>query len=261
MSKVKTRKKPLFIPIATLENAQVIFVNHSGGKDSQALLLLCAQLGLLDRVVVVHADLGDMEHEELKPWIDSIALGLPVHVVKPPMTFEELCRKYKRLPSGLARFCTSKLKTDPIANFIKEYMDSRGLTHGLNALGIRKTEGGDRAFTEEYEQCGAHAPTKNRNVSTWNPIREWTDAEVFNFIRERGQEPHRVYSMGWSRLSCVFCVLGRKSEHEKAAKEYPEKFAKMAQLERELGKTIRLKQVDGVKHPHFLDEYIKPEEM
>lgn len=31
---------------------------------------------------------------------------------------------------------------------------------------------------------------------------------------------------------------------------------KMADLERELGKAIRLKQVDGVKSPKYLDEYV-----
>lgn len=242
--------------MVTLETAQILFVNHSGGKDSQALLCYLISLGFADRIVVVHADLGEMEHEEMKPWIESISFGLPVHVVKPERDFFQLARDYKRIPDGRARFCTSKLKTDPVAKFIRAYMEEHQITHALNVLGIRCDESAARADTEEYEKHQANAVTLKRFVATWNPIRLWSVDDVWAAIKKAGQQPHRVYSEGWSRLSCVFCVLGKKSEHIKAAKARPDLFKKMVALERELGKTIRLKQINKKKFNHYLDEYI-----
>jgi len=56
-------------------------------------------------------------------------------------------------------------------------------------------------------------------------------------------------------LSCVFCPFGRINEHKKAAKLKPELYQEMVKLEKDLGKTIRLKQKDGVKSNKYLDEY------
>jgi 3'-phosphoadenosine 5'-phosphosulfate sulfotransferase (PAPS reductase)/FAD synthetase len=101
------------------------------------------------------------------------------------------------------------------------------------------------------------ASNKEIEIVEWLPIHHYKLKDVLEQIKNANQELHKVYSMGFSRLSCAFCVFGKKSEHELAANLKPDLFNKLASLERELGKTIRLKQVDGVKHPKFLDEYIK----
>jgi DNA sulfur modification protein DndC len=44
-------------------NSEVIFVNHSGGKDSQAMLAYIMNLGFKGEIVIVHSDLGEMEWE------------------------------------------------------------------------------------------------------------------------------------------------------------------------------------------------------
>lgn len=241
------------IPQAVFD-AQVIFVNHSGGKDSQAMLAALVRLGLKEKIVLVHADLGEMEWEPMHDWIASTGFGLAVNVIKPTLDFFELCRKFKRLPSGLARFCTSELKTMPINRWIKAYCAERGITKAVSALGLRGQESPLRAKKETLVR--SKAATKALDLTEWLPIHEYTLEQVFAEIAAAGQSPHRVYSMGFSRLSCVFCVFGKKAEHELAAKHRPELFAKIAKLERELGKTIRLKQVNKVKHPLYLDEYI-----
>jgi 3'-phosphoadenosine 5'-phosphosulfate sulfotransferase (PAPS reductase)/FAD synthetase len=103
-----------------------------------------------------------------------------------------------------------------------------------------------------------HQPRKfpSHTIFDWLPIFDYTTAEVFGEIAHAGQEPHQVYSMGFSRLSCVFCVNGRIDEHQKAAELRPELARKIAGLERELGKSYRLKQVKGLKLPKYFDEYL-----
>jgi len=235
-------------------NAQAIFVNHSGGKDSQAMLAALIDAGLKERLVVVHADLGEMEWEPMHKWIEETAFGLPVHVIKPSLDFFELCRKYKRLPSGLARFCTSEMKTNPINRWIKSYCAENGLNRVVSALGLRAEESPLRA--KKQALVIGKASTRACDIVEWLPILDYLLQDVKDTIENAGQEMHKVYSQGFSRLSCVFCVFGKVSEHKQAASMRPELFKKMSELERELGKTIRIKQKNKVKLPYFLDELI-----
>jgi len=233
----------------TPAQAEVIFVNHSGGKDSQAMLAKLIRMGLKEKLVIVHADLGEMEWEPMHDWIVENSFGVPVHVVKGDLDFFELCRKYKRLPSGLARFCTSDLKTAPCEKFMREYCEARGITKAISTLGLRAEESKARAKKGEFIH-------KTKLLTVWNPILNYLVADVKEEISQAGQQLHWVYSKGYTRLSCVMCVFARVGEHKQMAKDKPELFQKMAKLERELGKTIRLKQVNKVKQNKFLDTYI-----
>jgi 3'-phosphoadenosine 5'-phosphosulfate sulfotransferase (PAPS reductase)/FAD synthetase len=248
-----------------ISNADVIFVSHSGGKDSQAMLAKLVRLGLKEKIVLVHADLGEMEWEEMKPWIEENSFGLPVHVVEAELDFFQLARKYGRLPSGQHQFCTDFLKTQPIKEFIHNYMYENNLETAINATGMRADESKRRMLKEPFTlskgkgTSGMHMTKKHptHTIYDWLPIFEYNTEEVFSEIKNAGQAPHHVYSLGFSRLSCVFCVNGRISEHKNAAKLRPELGKKMANLERDLKKTLRLKQVKGAKYPKYMDEYLE----
>ncbi|MCP4914560.1 MAG: phosphoadenosine phosphosulfate reductase family protein [Oligoflexia bacterium] len=247
-----------------VKDAQVIFVSHSGGKDSQAMLAQLIRLGLKEKIVLVHADLGEMEWEEMKPWIESISFGLPVNVVEADLDFFSLARKYGRLPSGMQQFCTDFLKIKPIGKFIHDYMDKHGITKAINATGMRAEESKRRAgkapliLSKGKGTTGLYMPKKHPThlIHDWLPILGYTEKEVYQEIELAGQKVHEVYSKGFSRLSCVFCVNGRISEHKEASKLRPELARKVADLEKELGRAYRLKQSKGVKYPKYMDEYL-----
>lgn len=247
-----------------VKESQVIFVSHSGGKDSQAMLAALVRAGLKEKLVLIHSDLGEMEWEPMHHWIEKNGYGIPLNVVSSDMDFFSMVRKYKRLPSGRKQFCTDFLKTQPVGAFIHDYMNRHGITKAINATGMRAEESPRRAkklpftLSKGKGTSGMYQPRKypSHLVHDWLPIFDYTTAEVFGEIAHAGQEPHHVYSLGFSRLSCVFCVNGRIDEHMKAAVMRPELARKMATLEREINKTIRLKQVKGVKLPKFLDEYL-----
>jgi DNA sulfur modification protein DndC len=242
------------IPTEVME-AEVIFVNHSGGKDSQAMLAYLHNMGFKGKLVVVHSDLGEMEWEPMHDFINQNSFGYEVHVVKPEESFFDLCRKYNRLPSGLARFCTSDLKTRPIGKWIHQYCEKHGIKKAINAIGIRAEESPARAKKEPFKLSKLSLKRKNLVVHEWYPIFNYKLGDVWFEIKKAGQQPHPVYAKGFSRLSCVFCVFGKIEEHKKAAQLKPDLYQKMVALEKELGKSIRLKQVNGVKQNKFLEEY------
>ena len=65
-----------------VNKAEVIFWSHSGGRDSQAGLAVLKRMGLLHKVVIVHSDLGEMEWEEMRPWIEKNSFGILCNVVQ-----------------------------------------------------------------------------------------------------------------------------------------------------------------------------------
>jgi len=245
-----------FIP-EEIKNADVIFWSHSGGRDSQAGLSLIKRMGLLHKVVIVHSDLGEMEWEEMKPWIEQNSFSLPVHVVKAEMDFFEMVKKYMRIPSGRQQFCTDFLKITPIAAFIHDYMYKNNLKTAINATGMRAEESKRRAKKNPFQKSKMTQPRKHPEhlIHDWLPIFRYTHKEVGEEIKLAGQKEHRIYGEGFSRLSCVFCVNGRIGEHKKAALLRPKLARKIADMERSVGRAYRLKQIKGVKYPKFLDEY------
>lgn len=198
-------------------------------------------------------------------WISQVSFGLPVHVVRANLDFFGIVRKYERLPSGNAQFCTDMLKTQPIGEFIHTYMNEHGFTKAINATGMRAEESKRRAkklpfaLSKGEGTSGMYMPKKHPThvIHDWMPIFGYTTEEVFEEIRMAGQEPHELYSKGFSRLSCVFCVNGRVEEHQMASEMRPELAQKMANLEREIGRSVRLKQVKGEKLPRYMDEYLR----
>jgi len=244
-----------------IRQADCLYVSHSGGKDSQAMLAYLHGLaieGIIpSNIVLVHSDLGDMEHEPMHQWIEANSLGYPLHVVNPGISFWDLCRKWKRLPDGKARFCTMYLKTEPISEFIHKHMTQNGYTRAINAVGIRAEESPSRAAKPPFKISDMTKPRKHpgHTVWDWYPIFDFNLCDVRCEIDHAGQSMHRIYSEGYSRLSCTFCVFAKKHELQQSAKRYPAEFQKMAELELELGRTIRLKQRNKQKVNQFITEY------
>lgn len=230
--------------------------NHSGGKDSQAMLIEMVKTFQIptSSILVVHADLGRFEWGKSTNTIASKdhaaysanVYGLGLAVVSSQYDLFDLCRKYKRWPSGQARFCTSELKTRPIVSWIK----GQELTKIVNCMGIRaeespnRAQGLDKPCYETSGQASAFAPdkklsTKGRVGFTWYPIFELSTEQVFDIIKDAGQEPHEAYTKyGMSRLSCVFCVMASKGDLQNAAGRAPELLDEYVALEKEINKTV-----------------------
>jgi phosphoadenosine phosphosulfate reductase len=52
-----------------------------------------------------------------------------------------------------------------------------------------------------------------------NPIIDWTDADVWEFLRHYGCQSNPLYQCGYKRVGCVGCPMSRRQEWE--FKRYP----------------------------------------
>jgi 3'-phosphoadenosine 5'-phosphosulfate sulfotransferase (PAPS reductase)/FAD synthetase len=227
-----------------VEDGALVVINHSGGKDSQALYAVMSRLVPSDQIVVVHADLGDeVEHLGVQAHIRT-NIDHTLHVAAPiwkdgtPKTLLNAIERRGKWPSAAQRYCTSDLKRGPCEKVIRRLAKETGRSVVINCFGFRAEESSARAkrptFTKVKRNC-----TADREWLDFSPIHDLSTGEVFDIIRLAGQEPHPVYETGNERLSCVFCVLGSTNDLRNGAKLRPELFSRYVELEDKMEHTFR----------------------
>lgn len=225
-----------------IDRGAVFYVSHSGGKDSQAMYLTLRKLVPSDQIVVVHADLGEIEWKGVQDHILATT-DLPVNVVRSGKTFFEMVRHRHATrpdapswPSSSTRQCTSDLKRDPIHKFIRNDLKARGKTLAVNCTGIRAEESSARSKKVAF-QLNKRLSKAGREVYEWMPIHRWTEGQVFQAIHDHGQREFWAYREN-KRLSCVFCIMGCPGDLRHGARQRPELYQAYIDLEEETGYTM-----------------------
>ncbi|MEU4576113.1 hypothetical protein [Nonomuraea sp. NPDC023979] len=225
----------------------VIVVNHSGGKDSSValheLVTLARRLGLLDRVVVLHNDLGrvewpstaelDAQHADYyrrrfgatlvelfgdRPSARGIAeaqaarYGLPFFVrSRTGGDLLQQIEQYGKFPDAANRHCTSEQKRAPKFRLFTELV--QGLSYLgrkvriLDVNGERAEESTARAKKPAVEHNRMASNKTKREVFTWRIVHHWTLADVWACHEAHDLDAHWAYAF-MSRLSCSICILG-----------------------------------------------------
>jgi len=242
-----------------VERGALFVVNHSGGKDSQAALIATLQYVPPAQVVVIHAALGEVEwHGALEvAERDAKDAGVPFLVAharwkdgSPKDLLGMVERRFAdrpgapSWPSATCRQCTSDLKRDPITRETLAFAKRGGWTLLVNVEGVRAAESDDRAKRLPFVELGVakeHALAKaGRRAWSWLPVFDMATKDVLPFVRAHGRTPHWAYAKGNERLSCVFCIMGSKTDLANGARHRPELFAKYVELERRTGYTMHM---------------------
>jgi 3'-phosphoadenosine 5'-phosphosulfate sulfotransferase (PAPS reductase)/FAD synthetase len=127
-----------------------IVVNTSAGKDSQSMTeVICRaarKLGVIDRLVMVHADLGRMEWPGTRELAEYHAAcrGVRFEVVKRTQDLLSHIEVRGMFPDSGNRFCTSDHKRDQVAplftRLVRETGDVARPVRILNCIGLRADE-------------------------------------------------------------------------------------------------------------------------
>lgn len=216
-------------------------VNHSGGKDSQAMLIALREVIPAEQLLVIHADLPEVDWPGIAEHIQATAGDLPIITCRATKTFFQMVERRGMFPSPQQRQCTSDLKRGPIEREIRRYLASHPQFRGLvvNCMGLRAAESGPRALLATFKRSTRNS-VAGREWYEWLPIHELSTAEVFSAIARAGQQPHWAYAAGMSRLSCCFCIMGNRADTQTAARLNPELYRRYVETERRIGKTFRM---------------------
>jgi phosphoadenosine phosphosulfate reductase len=175
---------------------------NSGGKDSIAVAKIVKMSGV--PYVMSYSDTGIDPPEVLR----FIKKYYPECKIQKPTQPFLLAIPGSNPPLRNARWCCRLLKKLP--------GDRLGIKHRVE--GIRKEESSKRA---KYPRVNYNA---KRGSTSYYPIFDWTEGDVWDFIKEKELPYLSLYDEGLSRVGCIICIYhsskGGKG-HEFYRKRWP----------------------------------------
>lgn len=233
-----------------IADGALFVVNHSGGKDSQAMLIKLLEIIPRRQLLVVHASLGEFEWEgglELAQHQAEQA-GVPFIVATAVKTFMEMVEHRFKVrpgpnspcwPSASNRQCTSDLKRGPIERETRRYAKANGFTRIVTCMGIRAGESVSRSKLTPFRRSDRNS-VAGRDWFDWLPIFHLTTLEVFLTILADWQEPHWAYLRGNERFSCLFCIMGSARDLANGARHRPDLLVRYIETEDRTGYTMHM---------------------
>ncbi len=231
------------VPIPDLVKRGALFVvNHSAGKDSQAMLLWMRRTGIPEgQMLIVHADLGDVEWPGNLDHIHATAGNVPIITAVSRTGFFDMVERRGMFPSPAIRQCTPDLKRGPIEREVRGYLKGHPEFGGLvvNCMGMRAQESAARAKKTVFRLSRRNSKA-GREWYDWLPIHDLTESMVYQLIRDAGQEPHWAYAAGMTRLSCCFCIMASVADLRTAARLRPGLYGRCVNAEKRLGQVLSM---------------------
>jgi phosphoadenosine phosphosulfate reductase len=181
-----------------------LWVAFSGGKDSVVLLELVKTSGV---PYEAHYNITGVDPPELYYFIRDECPNVKMDMYAKSMW--ELIVEKKFPPTRVMRYCCAELK-------------ERGGAGRVCCTGVRNAESvkrrGRKPFeivtnkkadkillndNDEARRQWEHCTVKGKYIC--NPIIDWTDADVWNFIRGNHVKYCKLYDEGFKRLGCIGC--------------------------------------------------------
>jgi 3'-phosphoadenosine 5'-phosphosulfate sulfotransferase (PAPS reductase)/FAD synthetase len=259
-----------------------IFFSTSGGKDSSAAAL--ATSAYLDEIghkgprMLIHSDLGRVEHKASLPMCERLAerLGLELVVVRREagdlmdrwlVRWRNNCARYANLEciklilpwsTASLRFCTSELKSAILARYMRQRFPGQTI---IAVSGIRAQESPNRAKAPVFlPQPRLFNATLGTRGYDWHPIHHWSLADVLAYHEVRGFPLHEAYwKYNMSRVSCAYCILSSLSDLTASATivENQDIYREMVALEIASTFSFQDRHWLGDIAPHLLDDAMR----
>jgi phosphoadenosine phosphosulfate reductase len=168
---------------AELAGTAGLYVAFSGGKDSEVVYDLSIRSGVQ---FDAHYNMTGIDAPELVRFIRTEYSEVEMHR---PITSIFKAIRTQGMPRRRGRWCCEVLK------------ESKGSGRYI-VTGIRWAESGRRKKRRALEVC-----TKDATKFYVNPIIDWSESEVWEYIRLRDLPYCSLYDEGFKRLGCVLCPM------------------------------------------------------
>lgn len=183
----------------------IFHVAYSGGKDSAVLLDLVKKALPRDSFIVIFGDTG-MEFPDTYEVVEKTKQqceedGTPFYVSKSHFDPKDSWFMFGP-PARVLRWCCNVHKSAPQTIKMREITGKNNYV-GMDFVGVRAHESVTRS-KYDYENFGK----KQKGQYSFNPILEWTSAEVWLYLYIHNIEINGAYKKGNSRAGCLFCPMG-----------------------------------------------------
>lgn len=231
---------------------------YSGGKDSDAMLELFHRAGIPFEVHNSHTTADAPQTvRHIRKVFKSLEEKLIKCEIEMPKYKCEHITMWKLIPLKLMpptrqfRYCCQVLKETGCAN---RYI----------ATGVRWAESRKRKEREEFEKIGATKASREKftsimlmndndanrrmnelcmqkNKMVVNPIIDWKDSDIWEFINSEHIETCDLYKCGYDRVGCIGCPMAGKKRYKEFAdfpkykQSYIRAFERMLDVRKEKG--------------------------
>lgn len=205
---VRDKVKIAIDRLQVFEPPEGYYLAFSGGKDSQCIYHLAKEAGVK---FDAHYNLTTADPPELVWFIKK---NYPdVSRDRPKETMWQLIPRKLMPPTRLARYCCQELKEGGGEGRIVvtgvRWAESvrRKQTRGIaEVLGKSKKTNYILLNDNEQERMMFENCTK-KGKRIVNPIIDWKDEDVWEYIKSRGLEYCKLYDEGFKRLGCIGCPM------------------------------------------------------
>ena len=228
MSRIPTLRRLYDLPIPSecrelVDRGALVAVSTSGGKDSQAMMILLSTVVPREQLLAVHAPLGEVELPETLAQIESTIPGWSTTRSGPHGIRQVPARTHRgkgTIPSPSARFCTSDTKRGPIerelGRFLRSHPRFRGVV--ISAMGLRRDESAARARRLPWSRSERNSPGRPAMVRLAAHLRPHDRRGLPCHPGRRPGPPSRLRH---GNVEAVLCVLhhgfARRSSHRRAS--------------------------------------------
>lgn len=232
--KIAIERLKMFEPNA---NQKPYYLAYSGGKDSDTIKILAQLAGVRFEAVNNHTTVDAPE------TVYYIRSQKDVKVEYPEKTMWQLIVEKLMPPTRMIRYCCAELKerggdgrrvitgvrwaesikrkeNADVVKFLKRTKDvmAKAEEYGID---FRETRQGgiilnsDNAKSRELvEDCYLH------HKVVINPIVDWSDDDVWEFLHHYGCKSNPLYECGYKRIGCIGCPMAAKHRY-KEFNDYP----------------------------------------
>lgn len=236
---IEDKVKTSIDALRTFEPKEGYFLAFSGGKDSVVVKALCDMAGVK---YDAHYNVTSVDPPELVRFIKTfpdVFFDIPHDDDGKPITMWNLIPKKKMPPTRIVRYCCDDLKeTNGAGRFVVtgvRWAESvqRKNTQGLISVYkpteemkndpnfIRNKMGGVVLNNDNDEARRWIESCYKKRKTVLNPIINWEDEDVWEFIHHYNIPYCKLYDEGETRLGCIGCPLSGSRTQKRDFERYP----------------------------------------
>jgi phosphoadenosine phosphosulfate reductase len=195
-----------------------LVIAYSGGKDSDVLLDLAvkSEVPFVAQHNLTTADAPPTVYHIRDVFERLRARGITADIKKPDMSMWGLIMKKGMPPTRRVRYCCEYLKErrfdgQHIVSGVRRAESVKRAGRGLHEILHKQKEKRIVYFDENDDSRKMTEICHMKHRIMTNPVIDWTDADIWDYVRENKIKMNPLYEMGLSRVGCVGCPMASRA--------------------------------------------------